>query len=929
MKQPFSLAVAALAAVSTLAQDATTAPSPADQLGWQLAVHSYTFQKFSIYDAIDKTASVGAKYMSVSGGVNLEENGKIKRVETPALSDADFAAIQARMKAKGINPKFVNMGVVKPTADEAQSRKIFEAAKRFGIEVLVAEPEAYNKMEELPKVMDVVEKLAKEYNIKVGIHNHPGPQNFYWKPETVLAAVKGRSPLLGACADVGHYARSGLDPVECLKKLEGRVIALHFKDLNEKSPRAHDVPWGTGICNARGMMAELKRQGFKGAFCVEYEYNWDNACPEIAECVKFFNATAATLANEAPRAEETQSSAIAATIDTTQVGEPMREQIYGQFIEHLGRCIYGGIWAQMLEDRKFFFPITADYDPYRKLTNSSFPVVGASPWQIIGPGNWVKMVATAPFVGEHTPCIESGSGIIQRDLGVVDGKKYVGYIWLKAAKGSPQVTVSFGPAAAGADAHTFSRISSSQYARFAFEFAATQTTDKATLAIKVEGGDALVGTVSLMPADNIRGMRADTLALLKQLNAPQYRWPGGNFVSGYDWRDGIGDRDRRSPRKNPAWTGVEHNDFGLDEFVGFCHEVGAAPVVAVNTGFGDAYSAAQEVEYCNASSATVGGGWRAKNGRREPYGVKLWCVGNEMYGNWQLGYMDLKQYVLKHNEVVRYMRGVDPSIKLIGVGNLPDWSKGMLEDCSRSMDYISEHFYCGRLPWAQTENVGLVKHVNLLRDEIRKKADGHRKLQAELKLLPAHKVPIAMDEWNYWHGEYVYGELGCVYDLADAMGVAIGLHEYSRQTDIIASAFYAQTVNVIGCIKTTKTNAFFDSTGLPLLLYRHHFGALPVKVETSGAELGIDIAAAWTTDRKALTIALVNPRQQAANIALDLKGLRLAETGTLWRIAGDAPSAHNDVSHPSRLKIVDQPVKWAGRLEVPSLSINLYRFDVK
>ena len=102
-----------------------------------------------------------------------------------------------------------------------------------------------------------------------------------------------------------------------------------------------------------------------------------------------------------------------------------------------------------------------------------------------------------------------------------------------------------------------------------------------------------------------------------------------------------------------------------------------------------------------------------------------------------------------------------------------------------------------------------------------------------------------------------------------------------------------------------------------------------MKVETSGAELGIDIAAAWTTDRKALTIALVNPRQQAANIALDLKGLRLAETGTLWRIAGDAPSAHNDVSHPSRLKIVDQPVKWAGRLEVPSLSINLYRFDVK
>ena len=277
--------------------------TPADKLGWQLAVHSYTFQKFSIDEAIDKTAAAGIHYMSASGGLNLMENGKIKRVSTPELSAADFAAIQAHMKAKGISPKFVNMGVVKPTADEAVSRKIFEGAKRLGIDVLVAEPETHGKMEELPKVMDVVEKLAKEYNIKVAIHNHPGPKNFYWKPETVLAAVKGRSPLLGACADVGHYVRSGIDPVACLKMLEGRIIALHFKDLvTEKDAKGketkHDVPWGTGNSNAKAMMQELKRQGFKGAFCIEYEYHWETSAPEIAECAKFFNATCAELAAE-------------------------------------------------------------------------------------------------------------------------------------------------------------------------------------------------------------------------------------------------------------------------------------------------------------------------------------------------------------------------------------------------------------------------------------------------------------------------------------------------------------------------------------------------------------------------------------------------------------------------------------------------------
>jgi alpha-L-arabinofuranosidase len=630
-----------------------------------------------------------------------------------------------------------------------------------------------------------------------------------------------------------------------------------------------------------------------------------------------------------PGAEEDLPSVVRASIDLTRTREPLPKQIYGQFIEHLGRCIYGGIWAQMLEDRKFYFPITASYNPYRSLTNTAFPVVGASPWEVIGPAGSVNMVKLGAFVGEHTPCLKSGAGIAQHDLGLVAGRKYVGYIWLKAAEGSPKAVVSLAPADPGADSRKLDHLNTSEYRQFSFEFKAGQTTDKGVLSIKVEGGDVLVGTVSLMPADNIRGLRADTLALLKQLNAPQYRWPGGNFVSGYDWRDGIGDRDRRAPRKNPAWTGVEHNDFGLDEFLDFCHEVGADPVVAVNTGFGDAYSAAQEVEYCNGSRETIGGSWRAKNGRRAPYGVKLWCVGNEMFGKWQLGYMDLKQYVLKHNEVARYMRRVDPSIKLIGVGDLPTWSKGMLEACADQMDYISEHFYCGRVPWSEAGNLDLVKHVNLLREEIRKKADGHRKLQAELKLLPGRKVPIAMDEWNYWHRDYVYGELGCVYDLADALGVAIGLHEYSRQTDMIASAFYAQTVNVIGCIKTTKTNAFFDATALPLMLYRKHFGSLPVGVETTGAEAGVDIAAACTADRKALTIAVVNPRKQVTGLVLDLKGFRCAEEGALWRIAGDDPAIHNDPDRRSRLEIVEQPAKWAARFDVPAFSISLYRFGVK
>jgi sugar phosphate isomerase/epimerase len=251
----------------------------ADKLGWQLAIHSYTFQRFSIFDAIDKANALGVKYMSISGSLILDGTN---RISTVTLSDEQRAAIDQKLRADGFG-NFVNMGVVQLPADEARCRKVFEFARKWGIGILVAEPQ--------PDALDTVEKLCKEYNIKVAIHDHPKGHSIYWNPDSVLAAIKGRTPLMGACADVGHWMRSGLDPLECIKKLDGHIICLHFKDLNKMGPDAHDVPWGTGVGKTKELMAELKRQNFHGAFCVEYEYHWDNSSPEIAQCVKFFNQT--------------------------------------------------------------------------------------------------------------------------------------------------------------------------------------------------------------------------------------------------------------------------------------------------------------------------------------------------------------------------------------------------------------------------------------------------------------------------------------------------------------------------------------------------------------------------------------------------------------------------------------------------------------
>jgi alpha-L-arabinofuranosidase len=591
-------------------------------------------------------------------------------------------------------------------------------------------------------------------------------------------------------------------------------------------------------------------------------------------------------------------------VDLTQRRDPIHPYIYGQFIEHLGRCIYGGIWAEMLEDRKFFFPVTNKYAPYSALKNSEFPVIGASPWQIVRGS--VEMSTKDPFVGKHTPLLNDGTELKQNDLGVLAGKSYVGYIWLKSTVGKPQVHIEFEN-----QTHSINTIGG-EYKKYSFEFKPKSDSNKASISVRVEGGGVALGTLSLMPADNVRGMRRDTLARLKELGGTIYRWPGGNFVSGYDWRDGIGDRDRRPPRTNPAWGGLEHNDFGTDEFIDFCREIGTEPLVTVNTGFGDAYTAAQWVEYCNGSAQTIGGSWRIKNGHRKPYGVKVWCVGNEMWGDWQLGYMKLEHYAAKHNWVAEAMLKVDPNLVLVGsgemgnsgqpdsAGNKQSWSKGLMERSGDHMDMISEHFYAGRLPWNKNPRFPIDAAIRQMADLVRQKAVWHRDTQSKMKQLKGKKLPIAMDEWNYWHRDYAYGELGCEYDLADALGIAAGLHEFYRNTDIIHLATYAQTVNVIGAIKTSKTAAEMESTGLALQIYRKHFGQVPVKL--SGTFGKLDLEAAMTSDGKFLTIGVVNPTGEA--IQLDLPSYDLSKAKSYW-VTGDSEFAKNTPGKPRQVDIVE------------------------
>lgn len=610
-------------------------------------------------------------------------------------------------------------------------------------------------------------------------------------------------------------------------------------------------------------------------------------------------------------AAETPAAAAQITLDAAQVGAPISKYIYGQFIEHLGRCIYGGIWAEMLQDRKFFYAVNAK----------------ESPWQSVGGAEAVTMAREAAFVGDHTPQVALAGegqprGLKQDHLALRPGKAYVGRIWLAGTPEAAPVAISL---VWGADARERQTVTvktlGPDFVKFPLRFVCGGKTDDGRLEIVAQGrGSFRVGTVSLMPADNIHGMRADTMALLKQLGAPVYRWPGGNFVSGYNWKDGIGDPDRRPPRKNPAWQGIEPNDFGLDEFMSYCRWLGTDPYITVNSGLGDARNAVEEVEYANGSAATPMGAWRARNGHPQPYGVKFWSIGNEMYGNWQLGHMTQDKYVEKHNQFAEAMRAVDPHLQLVAVGDAGKWSEVMLERCADHMDFISEHFYCQEKP-------DLAAHVAQIPDAVRRKVEAHRDYRARLASLKGRDIRVAMDEWNYWYGPQVFGELGTRYFLKDALGIAAGLNEMARNSDLVFMANYAQTVNVIGCIKTSKTAAAFETTGLVLELYRHHFGTLPVATTATG---GLYAEGAWSADHKSLTVAIVNPSLHPVDVALHVSGTQLAGRGQRWQIAGNDPQAFNDPDQPPNVRIVKDTVKLTGdQVEISACSVTLLQLKVR
>jgi len=266
-------------------QSGNTGIEKAEQNGWRLSMQSFSFHKFTFSEALDKTKELGLHYIEVFPGHKLGGKWGDKTFDFD-LTKEERKELKEFAESKDI--RTISTGVY--TTDNPENwEKMFILAKDMDMEFISCEPAV--------KDWKLVESLVEKYNIKVSVHNHPQPSE-YWNPDLLLTQIENRSTLIGACADVGHWKREGLDPINCLNKLEGRIISLHFKDIAEKKDgeaEQYDVIWGKGILNVDKMLETLKNQNFKGVFTIEYEYNWENSVPDIKECIEYYNQVAARL----------------------------------------------------------------------------------------------------------------------------------------------------------------------------------------------------------------------------------------------------------------------------------------------------------------------------------------------------------------------------------------------------------------------------------------------------------------------------------------------------------------------------------------------------------------------------------------------------------------------------------------------------------
>jgi alpha-N-arabinofuranosidase len=434
------------------------------------------------------------------------------------------------------------------------------------------------------------------------------------------------------------------------------------------------------------------------------------------------------------------------------------------------------------------------------------------------------------------------------------------------------------------------------------------------------------------PLSDENGFRADVMEAARKLQMPILRWPGGNFVSGYHWLDGVGPREERPRKTELAWFNEESNQFGTDDFLRYCRVMGTEPYICVNMGTGTLDEAQAWVEYCNGKGNTHWTNLRRKHGHDEPYRVKYWGLGNEMYGRWQVGALPADEYVRKAREFAKVMKWTDPSIELISCGQngWQDWDRVVIEGLAEICEYHSIHIYTGSPNYyANVFAPALADRALRICEAFIEKTRYERKI--------ARPLHIAYDEWNVWYRDRARdSHLEERYDLSDALAVASYLNVFVRHCRSVKMANLAQLVNVIAPIFTNADGLFLQTIYHPLVLYAEHLQdvaldptvdcetrVLAPEDETEGrssyrpvADLGpfpyLDVSATRSSDGRKLTVAVVNRHRDAA---IEAK-VRLLDAGcargTAFVVNGPDPGAKNSFAQPDNVGVVHAAVEMRG-----------------
>lgn len=442
------------------------------------------------------------------------------------------------------------------------------------------------------------------------------------------------------------------------------------------------------------------------------------------------------------------------------------------------------------------------------------------------------------------------------------------------------------------------------------------------------------------PQADEHGLRRDVLAALRALNLRAVRYPGGNFLSGYCWEDGIGPKDQRPRRRDLAWRSIETNQFGTDEFLHFCQELNTEPMLGVNMGTGTIQDAANLVEYCNGPVGTRYGDLRAQNGHDTPYGVRYWCVGNEMDGPWQIGHLEADEYGKKALEAAKMMRWHDPSIETVLCGSshprmstYPDWDRTTLEIAWEHVNYHSMHYYATNEDNDTASYLALSadfeKYVDTLAGVLR---------YVKAKRRSKHDVYLSWDEWNVWYkdrsGDGQWTEAPHlseeVYNLEDALVVAQWLNVFLRKSDVLKIACIAQIVNAISPIATRCDSLLKHTTYYPLLLFSKLAAgtALDVYVKSPtyqtrkfGEMPLLDVSSSYDEANNMQAIFIVN-RSQTGSLTVELhwqdrtpEAIRAA-----YQLSGTDTKAFNSFENPNR--VVSTQIA-APKLDGPSAALEL------